>query len=208
MVRNLQFQLMVVFVFLSLFLFGQDKLLTLKDCVYMNPSVLPKTMNQLQWMGEGNDFVFVRNDTLIKGIVATGDRLPLTNLDDLNAGMADLEIDSLKKFPSISFVEDFKFKFMEKNKLFMYDIVSKNLTFVNYYYEGGENIDVFNETLAIAYTLENDLFIALNSEQIQVTKNDSAGILNGQIVHRNEFGINKGTFWSPNGTLSCFLSKG
>jgi hypothetical protein len=75
MVRNLQFQLMVVFVFLSLFLFGQDKLLTLKDCVYMNPSVLPKTMNQLQWMGEGNDFVFVRNDTLIKGIVATGDRL-------------------------------------------------------------------------------------------------------------------------------------
>jgi len=207
MVRNLQFQLMVVFVLISLFLFGQDKLLTLKDCVYMNPSVLPKTMNQLQWMGEGNNFVFVRNDTLIKGIVATGDRLPLTNLDDLNAGMADLEIDSLKKFPSISFVADFKFKFMEKNKLFLYDIISKNLTFVNYYYEGGENIDVFDETLAIAYTLENDLFIALNSEQIQVTKNDSAGIVNGQIVHRNEFGINKGTFWSPNGRYLAFYRK-
>ncbi len=153
MVRNLQFQLMVVFVHLSLFLFGQDKLLTLKDCVYMNPSVLPKNMNQLQWMGEGNDFVFVRNDTLIKGIVATGERLPLTNLDDLNAGMADLELDSLKRFPSISFVEDFKFKFLEKNKLFLYDIVSKNLTFVNYYYEGGENLNVFDETLAIGLYL-------------------------------------------------------
>ena len=100
-------------------------------------------------MGEANDFVFVRNDTLIKRVVATGERIPLTNLDDLNAGMTDMEIDSLKKFPSVSFIEDFKFKFLEKNKLFAYDIVSKNLTFLNYYYEGGENLNICDETLPL-----------------------------------------------------------
>jgi dipeptidyl-peptidase 4 len=205
MVKNIQ--LITGFIFLSFFLFGQDKLLTLKDCVYMNQSVLPKTLNQLQWMGESNDFVFVRNDTLIKGIVATGERIPLANLDDLNAGMEDMELDSLKRFPSVSFLSDFKFRFFEKDKLFVYDIVSKNLTFVNYYYEGGENLDVFDESHGIAYTLKNDLYVAMNNEQIQVTKNDSAGIVSGQIVHRNEFGINKGTFWSPEGNFLAFYRK-
>jgi dipeptidyl-peptidase 4 len=204
---KLRRNLTAVLIFSSLFLSGQDKLLTLKDCVYMNPSVLPKTINQLQWMGEADDFVFVRNDTLIKGVVATGERIPIANLDDLNAGMTEIELDSLKKFPSVSFVDEFKLRFMEKNKLFVYDIGSKNLAFINYYYEGGENINVFDETFAIAYTLENDLFVALNNEQIQVTKNDSLGVVNGQIVHRNEFGINKGTFWSPKGNYLAFYRK-
>ena len=55
--------------------------------------------------------------------------------------------------------------------------------------------------------LENDLFVAMNSEQIQVTNNDSTGVVNGQIVHRNEFGINKGTFWSPTGNYLAYYRK-
>ncbi len=197
----------ILFLFLSLTIHSQDKILTLKDCVYMNPSILPKTINQLQWSGEAEEFIFVRNDTLIKGIPATGERVPIATLDDLNTGFADMDLDSLKRFPAVSFIGDFKIRFFEKNKLFTYDIISKNLVFTNYYYEGGENIDVCDESLAMAYILESDLFIALNSEQIQVSKNDSAGIVNGQIVHRNEFGINKGTFWSPKGNYLAYYRK-
>jgi dipeptidyl-peptidase-4 len=199
--------MLVFFTFASFILFGQDKLLTLKDCVYLNPSVLPKTMNQLQWMGESNDFVFVRNDTLIKGVVATGERIPLITLRDLNKEIIAMEIDSLSRFPSITFIENFKFKFFLKNKLFYYDILSKSLTFMNYYYEGGTNINVFDETATVAYAMENDLFIALNNEQIQISKNDSVGVVNGQIVHRNEFGISQGSFWSPKGNYLAFYRK-
>lgn len=207
MVRQNKFQIAVIFFLMALISSGQDKMLTLKDCVYMNPSVFPKSINQLQWMGESNDFVFVRNDTLIKSVVATGERIPIANLDDLNAGMADMELDSLKKFPMVSFVAEFKFKFVENNKLFIFDVVSKNLTFLNYYYDGGMDVNINNETFAIAYTLENDLYVAVNSEQVQITKNDSAGIISGQTVHRNEFGINKGIFWSPLGNYLAFYHK-
>ncbi len=205
--RIIQIQLTAILLLLTFISNGQDKMLTLKDCVYMNPSVLPKTINQLQWLGEGNEYIFVKQDTLFKVVVATGEQASLTTLDDLNAGMADMEVDSLKKFPKITLVEDMKFSFFEKNKLFLFDLISRNLSFLNYYYEGGENLDICNGTFAIAYTLENDLFIGLNSEQIQITSRDSAGVVNGQTVHRNEFGISKGTFWSPKGNYLAYYRK-
>lgn len=205
--RFFKFQFTAILLSLSFILIGQDKLLTLKDCIYMNPSILPKTINQLQWIGEGDEYVFVKQDTLFKVVVATGVQIPLTSLDDLNAGMADIEVDSVKKFPKFTLIEDTKFSFFEKNKLFLFDLISKNLSFLNYYYEGGENLDVCNETFAIAYTLENDLFVGLDNEQIQVTNRDSAGVVNGQTVHRNEFGIHKGTFWSPKGNYLAFYRK-
>jgi dipeptidyl-peptidase-4 len=51
----------------------------------------------------------------------------------------------------------------------------------------------------IAYTKEQNLFI--NDTQItDVPK----GVVCGQSVHRNEFGITKGTFWSPKGNFLAF----
>ncbi len=43
-----------------------------------------------------------------------------------------------------------------------------------------------------------------DGKSIQVTKDSDKGIVNGQSVHREEFGINKGTFWSPSGKLLAF----
>ena len=59
----------------------------------------------------------------------------------------------------------------------------------------------------IAYTLKNNLFIASSGKQIQVTKDENTGIVNGQTVSRNEFGINKGTFWSPTGKYLAYYRK-
>ena len=39
---------------------------------------------------------------------------------------------------------------------------------------------------------------------MEVTADQDKGIVNGQSVHRNEFGISKGTFWSPNGNKLAF----
>ncbi|MCB0783361.1 MAG: DPP IV N-terminal domain-containing protein, partial [Flavobacteriales bacterium] len=40
--------------------------------------------------------------------------------------------------------------------------------------------------------------------QVQVTKDGGNGIVNGQAVHRQEYGITKGTFWSPDGSRLAF----
>lgn len=67
------------------------------------------------------------------------------------------------------------------------------------------NIDFSKEALAYAYTKDNNLYI-LNSEgkEFEVTSDEDKNIVNGQAVHRNEFGINKGTFWSPSGRSIAF----
>lgn len=58
-----------------------------------------------------------------------------------------------------------------------------------------------NKTLA--YTLGNNLWVANENGKYAIT-DEPAGIVCGQAVHRNEFGIMKGTFWSPKGTYLAF----
>ncbi len=51
----------------------------------------------------------------------------------------------------------------------------------------------------MAYTIANNVYV----NGVQVT-DEPEGVLCGQSVHRNEFGIEKGTFWNPQGTLLAF----
>jgi dipeptidyl-peptidase-4 len=64
---------------------------------------------------------------------------------------------------------------------------------------GAANADFNSESGYLAYTIKNNLFV--NGKQLT---DEPEGILVGQSVHRNEFGINKGTFWSPKGNLLAF----
>ena len=55
-----------------------------------------------------------------------------------------------------------------------------------------------------AYTKENNLFVTLaDGTEWQVT-DEPAGVVCGQAVHRNEFGIEDGIFWSPKGNRLAF----
>jgi len=199
--------ILVSILFVSLFANSQDKQLTLKDAVYMNRAVLPARMSQIQWMGNSNNFSYVAKNSLIKGSASNEERDTIVNLDDFNAGMTDLQLDSIKRFPKITYISDFEFRFTNKTNLFEFDIVSKNTDLINSFEKGGKNTDIDKETGNIAYTLDNNLFVAVKSKQIQITNDKDAGIVNGQTVHRSEFGISKGTFWSPNGNFLAFYRK-
>lgn len=61
------------------------------------------------------------------------------------------------------------------------------------------SIDYNVESGNIAYTIDNNLFV--NNRPVT---NEPEGIVCGQSVHRNEFGIDGGTFWSPAGNLLAF----
>ncbi|MCC8186172.1 MAG: S9 family peptidase [Bacteroides sp.] len=55
----------------------------------------------------------------------------------------------------------------------------------------------------LAYTVDNNLYIALEGQTLRIT-DEPEGIVCGQAVHRHEFGIRKGTFWSPQGDRLAF----
>ena len=89
--------------------FAQQKELTLKDAVYMNRDIFPKRINQLNWMGKSDSWSYVENDQLMKSRATVNDPQTIVTLDDLNAGMADLQEDSVKRFPQITYINDHRF---------------------------------------------------------------------------------------------------
>jgi dipeptidyl-peptidase-4 len=205
MVRTLV--LLCISLLFSSFLSGQDKQLTLQDAVYMNPTIFPQRMNQLQWMGNSDFFCYVESDTLFRASSVKGSEQPVVVLDDLNAGMADLGLDSVKRFPRFRFLDDLTIRFSHKNTLFAYNTVTKNLEKLNAYPQDARNRQIADNTYNIAYTIDNNLYVAYRGKQLQVTYDDDPAIVNGQTVHRVEFGINKGIFWSPQGDRVAYYRK-
>lgn len=63
----------------------------------------------------------------------------------------------------------------------------------------GDNKDFCEVSKHIAYTRKNNLYV----DGLQVT-DEPEGVVCGQVVHRNEFGIMKGTYWNPLGNLLAF----
>ena len=62
-----------------------------------------------------------------------------------------------------------------------------------------------NAQLALAYTIDHNLFVlTADGKTHQVSSDGSIDLVYGESVHRDEFGISKGTFWSPDGALLAF----
>lgn len=58
---------------------------------------------------------------------------------------------------------------------------------------------------AVAFLKSNNLWVAFpDGTEHQLSKDGSREIVYGQSVHRDEFGIHKGTFWSPDGQQLAF----
>jgi len=58
---------------------------------------------------------------------------------------------------------------------------------------------------AVAYVKDHQLCVRnADDEEHRLTTDGSRDIVYGQSVHRNEFGITKGTFWSPDGNRLAF----
>lgn len=68
-----------------------------------------------------------------------------------------------------------------------------------------ENEDWNAKSRHTAYTVDHNLFVlTADGRQLQVSKDGSVDLVYGETVHRNEFGIDKGTYWSPDGQMLAF----
>ena len=67
------------------------------------------------------------------------------------------------------------------------------------------NTDWDKQSKATAYTINHNIYVQTADGTVKQVSNDgTADIVYGESVHRNEFGISKGTFWSPKGNLLAF----
>ncbi|MDE6721293.1 MAG: S9 family peptidase [Bacteroidaceae bacterium] len=67
------------------------------------------------------------------------------------------------------------------------------------------NEDWNKNSQSTAYTIDHNLFVlTADGKTHQVSADGSTDLTYGESVHRDEFGISKGTYWNPDGTLLAF----
>jgi len=197
--------LMLSGIFMPLSLFTQTRVLTVAEASGMNPALKAANLPQLQLIGKSTNFSLVKGDVLLKGSVKSPSFDTLVVLDLLNASLQGLIREPLKKIPSISFLNESKLFFNYRNSYFIYDLGLKSSRKVNACDSNASNIDLEKTTFKIAYTKGNNLYIAFRDKELAITSETNPGIVYGSNqVHRNEFGIEKGTFWSPKGNFLAF----
>ncbi|RLD63931.1 MAG: S9 family peptidase [Bacteroidetes bacterium] len=203
--------ILILFLFscLSSVLIAQDKQLTIQDAVIGQwRNLYPEYIQQLKWQDKSNFYTYVKNSNLIQANASSSKTDTLVYLDDINSVLHSNSIDSIKYFPRYSWKNKNSFEFSYKNHFLIYNITSKKFDVNLSYDKKAENIDVCKENYKVAYTIDNNLYISdKTSKVITITNDEDKDFVNGQIVSRNEFGIYKGTFWSPKGSYLAFYRK-
>jgi dipeptidyl-peptidase-4 len=189
---------------------AQDKKLTIAEAVRGGYTTFyPKGLDQFQWLPNTNKFSQIITESgerkiLIQEVDKTQNGATKTiTLQDLNTAYKKLnDTLSLKSIPGFTWLDNNNLKFASNGELLSYHIGDKTCRVLCRYNSVEMEHAEFNPlNTAVAYVKEDNIYISTNqtTEDIKITADGGKGIVYGQAVHRNEFGINGGLFWSESG---------
>lgn len=160
----------------------------------------------LRWnaLGEEPACFYVENDTLKRFTPATGATESLLSLTELNTDLAMRKYKLMESFPPILNIGNGSVFLKCHDNRMIFDYNEKALIFDASQHTHATNFDVHTATKHVSYSCENNIYVTRNRMRLAVTHDQNKGIVNGQVVHRNEFGIVKGTFWSHSGNKLAY----
>ena len=188
---------------------AQNQLFTIEEAVIGQWKELsPKNLQNIQWRGESNTFSFQDNQTIYEQSTTQNDSLILITLDELNEVLKSVELAALNYMPQIKWETSDEFHFYDANYWCAISLKLKKVIALIQLPDNTENTNLYYQKKAIAYTLENNLYLidTLNIP-ISITQDANKNRVNGQSVSRNEFGIDGGIFWSPKGNSIAYYIK-
>ena len=181
-----------------------QKTMSLKDAILGNSSYLkPVVPEQFAWRNNQNYLMVVENN-LVQENIQDKNRLEIMSLSSLNKELQKNGLKETSRFPQFSVQNDTCIWFYSASQLISLNPENKTIRIISKLPAEAENTDFYPQNKTVAFTIKNNLFIAGNSGIQQITADENPHIVNGTSVHRNEFGIKKGTFWSPSGKLLAF----
>lgn len=155
-------------------------------------SLLPETLRYLQWVNGTQHYLYA-SDTAYEVFDVQGKKIT-------SFGAAP--------YSSIEYIDKDEVVFAVDNKYQRYNYHTQQTIAEISLPEGAANNDYDPKSKFIAYTLKNNLYIANETNpKIAITAFTDPNIVAGGVIHRNEFGIQKGTFFSPKGSLLAFYQK-
>lgn len=186
---------------------AQDKQLTLHDLVpggRTYSKFVPRNLKQLQWYGD--TYIYAKGDSLLSAIPGKAEQVALT-LGKLNEALTAAGLKTVGSLPTFSVVggETPLLVFNSKGHRIHYSCKDNKVVADYRLAEKGANFDYCPANGYIAFTEGNNLRVLSPANSTEpVTTETAEGIVCGQAVHQREFGITKGTFWSPKGSALAF----
>lgn len=207
-------RLLFIYVAMScaLFAVAQDKQLTMEDAFLNVRSTLsPVSIKQIQWIKNTNELSYIdtanQQEVLFRKSADGKTVKPMVTLEAFNAALAKFNpVFKLRGFPMISWNSATTFTFNTPDQLLQYDLNQQTVSLLadRKVAPGAENHDVAPTKNLIAFTVANNLWLSDGRTWKAITDDKEENIVNGKSVHREEFGIRKGIFWSPASNLLAF----
>ncbi len=203
-------KILLLILSLTFILTAQTKKFTADDII-LNAVTSLRVNNPTNvfWI-DSNDFSFVKktdDEYILYRASTDNDKvdqvLTLTQFNDI---LTKADLAKYPYFPSYSW-ENGKLILWVHNVKLSVNPVTREFKKMFILEDDAENLEESPNKLHTAYTVGNSLFMDTYNKRKMLAKSDDDGIVYGQSVHRNEFAISKGLFWSPTSEKLAFYRK-
>lgn len=208
--RNFALIVLAIILMVPLCANAQKKSLTIDDAVVgvwreLSPedinglNIRPEAKTISKW--DGRDLIEVSFDNKKTNVLLT--------IDEINSELMKNSLPSLTRYPAYSWLSKNEIEFRADNSVVVFEFSKKSKSVEKVVACDGEleNATYCAANSCVAYTVDNNLYVKTGKQVLTVGSDPNTNIVYGQTVHRNEFGIEGGIFWSPNGNYLAFYRK-
>ncbi|WP_316842360.1 S9 family peptidase [Pedobacter gandavensis] len=204
-----KFILLCQLVALSFYGIAQNKMLTMQDAMSNARTTLaPENLSQLQFIYGTENYVYAKRQATgpvwMSGSFKAKEEQAFLSLGQLNQKLRAVQQDTLKSMPMIQFNQGADWiMYLKGAKVAFNPIKNTFKTVLSAELVSKTNVEE-SKAGYVAYLDKFNLFVSNGTTAEQVTTDGSADIVYASSVHREEFGISKGIFWSNSGKLLAF----
>ena len=189
---------------------AQEKQLTAQDLIPGGKNAyrfVPQSLRQLSFVGD--NYIYRQGDTLLITRPGSKKHTPWLTLDELNKGLETAGLKTIKSLPAFAIKEiagTSYFYFYNQSSILLYNPSTQKIEYRIPYQKGDSNFAFEPQQKRLAVTNGRDLILIGNDgSRMTIAHDDNDQISFGASnVHRNEFGISSGIFWSPQGNALAF----
>ena len=185
-------------------LWAQKKELTL-DEVFLSPGKFkPEAYSGVQWSPSGAQWAHYDAETEELALETPKGYTSRVTASDLEKSLGK----NVSSVPSVYSWKDYDNIYFEfPSYVVKYTLSAKKAEIVLSWDESIKGVHVSPVKDAVAYSKDGNVYYSKGGNTVRVSSDGGNGIVNGQSVHRNEFGIDRGIFFSPDGKKLAYYRK-
>lgn len=189
---------------------SQQKKLTIEESVYGKwRKYATENRDNIEWKDNLN-FTYLKDWTEIVNVNSKSNQEEkVISLKEINSILKSNQINAINYVDNYKWLNKDLLKLETTKYITIIDVLNKKLIDKIELKDNAKNISYHDKSNQAAFTVDNNLFVSDNKgNKTSITNESNKGIVSGDAyVHRQEFGINNGIFWSPSGSYLAFYQK-